>query len=438
MKPYHLVVPIAGRGQRMIDGGYPFPKPMLLAGHQTILDWSMQSVETSECELTFVVRRDHVCHFAIDALLRRRYGDDVGLVVSDGDTGGSVASVCLAAARIGDDRPLVVFCPDVTFTPRYVPRPEHFEEAGFLLTFKANSPNYSYVLHDAQGYVERTAEKLVISDNASVGIYGFRSGRYFLELAAAAMRKPPAYGKEYYVCPLYNEAIAGGGRVVSEGVEKLYVMGTPEELGCFESVIWPYLVPRRFVLCSDHSGYETKEQAKRLLEARQVPVLDVGCWSPRDCDYGDYVAEAVLAARKYPGTFVLGFCRSGQGVNIAANKHAGVRAALVADEHYAELAIRHNAANFFSIPAGGMSADRLARVLAILHTETFDGGRHQNRLMKIQGAPVHATPPHPDDAQRLVHRPLPALRPDDRELRGRAPHLAEGLPRAAALPRQGH
>ena len=437
MKPYHLVVPLAGRGQRMIDGGYPFPKPMLLAGHQSILEWSMQSIDTTECEVTFVVRRDHVCHFAIDALLRKHYGQDVGIVVSDGDTGGSVASVCLAKATIADDRPLVVFCPDVTFTPKYVPRPEHFEEDGYLLTFKANSPNYSYVLHDQDGYVERTAEKLVISDNASVGIYAFRSGRLFLELAEAALSKPPAYGKEYYVCPLYNEAIARGGRVVSEGVDKLYVMGTPEELGFFETVIWPYLMPRRFVLCSDHSGFAVKERARELLLANHIPVLDVGCWSPRDCDYGDYVAEAVVAAQRYPGTFVLGFCRSGQGVNIAASKHQGVRAALVPDEQYAELAIRHNAANFFSIPAGRMSDARLARVLAILQSETFDGGRHQNRLMKIQGEVPDATTRHSDDAQRLVHRPLHPRGAHEPALRGRAPRASEGLPRPAPLPRAG-
>jgi len=223
----------------------------------------------------------------------------------------------------------------------------------------------------------------VISENASVGIYCFKSGRRFVQLAEEAFQKGLTSQKEFFVAPLYNQLIAQGGKVTTSSVDRLYVMGTPEEMDFFKRVIWPFLLPRQFVLCCDHSGYKAKEIAREILTGEDDKFIDVGCWSTRDCDYSDYITQAVDTQRTFPGSLVLGFCKTGQGVNIAANKFRGVRAALVTNEQYAEYAVRHNAANFFSIPAEMVDVPMLHRILKVLRGERFDGGRHQNRLMKI-------------------------------------------------------
>ena len=383
-KKYNMLVPLAGKGKRMIDGGYTFPKALIRAGDKHIIDWSMDSVDYSECNLIFVVRRDHVCNFSIDEVLRQKYGDDVTVVIAEEETAGTAMSCYLAKDHINNEIPLVVFCPDIYCEPMYTPEDEHFKGGGFILTFKANSANYSYVSLDADGYVTHTAEKLVISQDASVGVYCFKSGKEFIRVVDKAVKLGATTRNEFYICPLYNLLIEEGHKVTTGSVDKMYIMGTPSELNFFEEVIWPYLLPRKFILCADHSGYKAKEESKRYLNSL-CDYIDCGTYSSNDCDYSDYIQEAVELRRKQPGSFILGFCRSGQGMNIAANSYEEIRAALVSTADLASLAIEHNGANFFSLPAGILEddPDLLSDIILRLAGCTFDGGRHQNRVMKV-------------------------------------------------------
>jgi RpiB/LacA/LacB family sugar-phosphate isomerase len=375
---YNMIIPLAGKGQRMADAGYRFPKPLIWAGDRHILDYSMGSVDHKDCNLIFIVRQDHVHNWAIDKILKGKYGSDIQIVVSPGDTGGAADSCLLAKSLINNDLPLIVYCPDIYFEPKFVPTDEVFKNDGYILTFKANSTNYSYVQVGEDGYATRTAEKVAISEDASVGVYCFKSGKTFVALAEAGV-----HGKESYICPLYNLLIAGGGKVKIGPVPTLYVMGTPEELHFFERAIFPYFLPRGFILCGDHSGYAVKENAKAIIERLSFPLIDVGCHSIDDCDYADYIQLAVDTKKLYPGYLILGFCRSGQGVNICANKHDGVRGVLVRNGDQASLGLRHNAANFFAIPAGSVAAADVLGIITSLMTEKFEGGRHQNRLQKL-------------------------------------------------------
>lgn len=378
MKKYNMVVPLAGRGSRMVAAGFKQPKPLIWAGDRQIIDWSMASVDHSDCNLIFIVRMDHVHNWSIDDALRRKYGEDIKIVVTDQETGGAADSCLLAKDLIDNDKPIIVYCPDIYFEPKFVPDDKVFEDDGCILTFKANSANYSYVEKGKDGYAVRTAEKIVISEDASVGVYCFKTGKQFVALAKAGVS-----GKESYICPLYNLLIAGGGRVSIKSVPTLYVMGTPEEHSFFEKVIFPYFLNRVFILCSDHSGFKAKEEMRKVLADWFDGVIDVGCFSGNDCDYADFISQAVSLKTHHPGAIILGFCRSGQGVNICANKYPGIRAAICPDAETASLAIRHNAANFISIPAGKVDVHTLRGIGQVLITEMFEGGRHQNRLQKL-------------------------------------------------------
>lgn len=382
MKKYNLLVPLAGKGQRMIDGGYVMPKPLILAGDRHIIDYSLGSIDYSECNLIFVVRRDHICNYAIDKALKKKYGEDISLIVAETDTQGSVSSCYLAKELINNDIPLIVFCPDIYFEPKFVPTDESFESDGLILTFKANSANYSYVRQNEDNVVTMTAEKMVISDNASVGVYCFKTGKMFIDLAEAAINGNIKSNNEFYICPLYNLLIADGGIVKTQHVPIMYVMGTPGEMKFFKEVIFPYFLPRSFILCSDHSGFELKEKAKKILEDEGIDYIDCGCYSLDDCDYSDYVSQAVETRTYFPGALILGFCRSGQGVNICANKYHELRGTLINNSVSAELGIRHNAANFFAIAAGSTSEEEMQKIIKVLMKEKFEGGRHQNRLQK--------------------------------------------------------
>ena len=385
MLHYNLVVPLAGKGQRMIDGGYRFPKPLILAGDRNILEWGLQSVDKSNATLIFVVRRDHVHNWSIDKVLRKQFDGtclDIKIVIAEDDTAGSVDSCYLAKEYIDNEMPLVVFTSDVAFSPVFYPMENTFDYDGYLLTFKANSNGYSYVQKGINGLVTRTAEKVVISEDANVGVYCFRSGSRFCRLAEATVSTPG----EHYLAPIYNLLIAAGGRVGCESVSNMNIMGTPEELQFFEEVSFPYFLPRGIILCSDHSGYKVKEMAANLIKTRYKDLhhIDVGCHSEDDCDYSDYIDQAIKVRASYPGYMILGFCRSGQGVNICANKHPKIRSALVSTCDEVHLAIRHNAANFLAVPAGKVNEDELEEMIHCATWQMFEGGRHQNRLQKAK------------------------------------------------------
>ena len=138
------------------------------------------------------------------------------------------------------------------------------------------------------------------------------------------------------------------------------------------------------VLGSDHAGFELKEKLKRRLLERGLAVEDLGVHSGESADYpavAHPLAEAVASGRFARGVVV---CGTGIGVSIAANRHRGVRAALVHDETTARLSREHNDANVLAL--GGRTTDHelALRLLDIWLETPFAGGRHAQRVALIE------------------------------------------------------
>ena len=138
-------------------------------------------------------------------------------------------------------------------------------------------------------------------------------------------------------------------------------------------------------LGSDHAGFDLKQALLRHLQAAGHEVRDFGTYSADSVDYPDFahpVAAAVAAGEVPLGLLV---CGSANGVCITANKHAGVRAAIAWLPELAALARQHNDANILCLPARYLTEPQgLAIVDTFLRTN-FEGGRHQNRVSKIDG-----------------------------------------------------
>ena len=198
-----LLVPIAGKGQRFIDEGFHMPKPLIMVDGEHIIDWSFKSIDVSEYNIVFVVREEHIRNFGIDHVLKNKFGTDVTIVSTDKITSGTVASCLLAEKYIDNDMPLVVYTLDVYFEPRFN-LDAVGDSDGFILTFKANNPAYSYVQLNENGTAARTAEKEIISENAAVGIYYFKRGSDFVKYSHEMIDKNLRSNNEFYVCPLYN------------------------------------------------------------------------------------------------------------------------------------------------------------------------------------------------------------------------------------------
>jgi ribose 5-phosphate isomerase B len=139
----------------------------------------------------------------------------------------------------------------------------------------------------------------------------------------------------------------------------------------------------RIALASDHAGYAEKEQLKPLLKELGVDFEDLGTASDDSVDYPEYarkVAEKVSNGEVEQGVLV---CGSGTGMAIAANKVAGVRAAVAWTPEIARLAREHNDANVLSLGARVTPPDELPKIVRAWFDAKFAGGRHQRRVEEI-------------------------------------------------------
>ena len=137
-------------------------------------------------------------------------------------------------------------------------------------------------------------------------------------------------------------------------------------------------------LGADHGGFELKEVLKQHLEKRGVSVADFGTRSKAADDYPDYaqaVAQSVALRKAEFGVLV---CCTGVGMSMAANKVAGVRAALVADEQTAALARQHTNANVLCLAGKTTTPDEARKIIDAFLSTRFEGGRHERRINKME------------------------------------------------------
>jgi ribose 5-phosphate isomerase B len=140
---------------------------------------------------------------------------------------------------------------------------------------------------------------------------------------------------------------------------------------------------KNIAIGSDHAGFELKEEIIKYLKSKDVRVSDKGCYSAERADYPDFghaVAMAVLNMEVEVGILM---CGSGNGINMSANKHKGIRAALCWNAEIAALARQHNDANILTLPARYMSKEEAFKCVDVFLNEKFEGGRHQQRVEKI-------------------------------------------------------
>ena len=140
---------------------------------------------------------------------------------------------------------------------------------------------------------------------------------------------------------------------------------------------------KKVLIASDHAGFVGKENIKKILDQMGIGYLDLGPGSETSVDYPDFaelVATGIANGDAERGILV---CGSGIGMQIAANKVPGVRAALAWNEETARLCRQHNDANVLAVGSRTTPAETIEKIVHAFLTTEFDGGRHQQRLDKI-------------------------------------------------------
>jgi len=140
---------------------------------------------------------------------------------------------------------------------------------------------------------------------------------------------------------------------------------------------------KRVILASDHAGYKLKENIKKFLLRKRKKVLDLGTKNSKSVDYPDF---AHLLSRKMTNNkneFGILVCGSGIGMDMAANKHKNIRAALCYNLKSTKLSRQHNNANVMTIGSRLTKKNVALKCVSTFMKTNFDGGRHQRRVKKI-------------------------------------------------------
>lgn len=140
---------------------------------------------------------------------------------------------------------------------------------------------------------------------------------------------------------------------------------------------------KKLAIGSDHAGYELKETLKKYLVNNDFDLTDCGTDNDGRCDYADFAHKVAKEVENESVDFGILICGSGNGINMAANKHQAIRSALCWTPKVASLAKEHNDANIIVLPARFVSVEEAQQIIEAYVNAEFEGGRHQNRIEKI-------------------------------------------------------
>ena len=225
-----VLIPMAGAGSRFEQAGYTFPKPLIEVGGKPMIQVVVENLNLMDHKHVYIVQKEHYEKYALNYLLPL-ITPDCEIVQVENVTQGAACTTLLAKEHINNAEPLIIANSDQFVEWGIsVPKEEEFDAA--IYTFKATHPKWSFAKVE-DGYVTEVAEKKPISNTATVGVYYWKKGSDYVAYAEQMIEKNIRVNNEFYVCPVFNEAIEGGKKVITVDVNKMWGMGTPEDLKVF-------------------------------------------------------------------------------------------------------------------------------------------------------------------------------------------------------------
>jgi HAD superfamily hydrolase (TIGR01509 family) len=233
-KKMNVLIPMAGNGSRFAQAGYTFPKPLIEVHGKPMIQVVVENLAV-DANYIFVVQKSHREKYNLDSMLSL-ICPGCKVVEVDSVTEGAACTVLLAKEFIDNDEPLVIANSDQFIEWNslefFYKMNEQNLDAG-IVSFRATHPKWSYARVDDNGFVTEVAEKNPISDIATVGVYYWKHGKDFVNYAESMISKDIRVNNEFYVCPVFNEALLSGLKIKTFDVPKMWGIGTPEDLNYF-------------------------------------------------------------------------------------------------------------------------------------------------------------------------------------------------------------
>lgn len=236
----NIVVPMAGLGSRFAVEGYSTPKPLIPVHGIPMIRLVIENVKP-KCEhrFIFICRQAHVDEFSLNEKLRK-WAPNCEVIGLGSLTEGAACTVLTARSLINDDSPLLIVNSDQYIDASidgFLNAANEADLNGLIMTMKADDPKWSFVGLGNDGLAQRVVEKEVISDCATVGIYYFQRGAYFVQAADAMISREIRVNNEFYVAPVYNEMIDEGARIgvydIGSVAGGMHGLGVPADLQDF-------------------------------------------------------------------------------------------------------------------------------------------------------------------------------------------------------------
>lgn len=229
-----ILIPMAGAGSRFAKAGYTFPKPLIEVKGKPMIQVVVENLNI-EAQYVFVVQKEHYEKYHLKTLLNL-ISPGCEVVQVDGMTQGAACTTLLAKEFIDGDFPLLIANSDQFVewdSSEFMYSMSSDSIDGGILTFRATHPKWSFAKTGATGYVERVAEKEPISDTATVGIYYWKRGSDYVKYAEEMIAEDIRTNGEFYVAPVFNQAIRDSKKIKTFECKGMWGIGTPEDLKVF-------------------------------------------------------------------------------------------------------------------------------------------------------------------------------------------------------------
>ena len=230
----NVLIPMAGAGSRFEQVGYTFPKPLIEVKGKPMIQVVVDNLNI-KANYIYVVQKKHREKYNLDTLLNL-ITPNCKIVETDGVTEGAACTALLAKEYIDNDNPLFFANSDQFVewdSNEFMYKMNETDSDGGIVSFRATHPKWSFAKVDDDGFVTEVAEKNPISDIATVGYYYWKHGSDFVKYAEQMIERNIRVNNEFYVCPVFNQAIEDGKKIRTFDIPKMWGLGTPEDLNYY-------------------------------------------------------------------------------------------------------------------------------------------------------------------------------------------------------------